>query len=586
MSVAASLELEQPSRAAPKARSDALFLLALTGFGAALSLVATGTAPFVDNNVFHLPILGRLYDLPQYAHDPFMQSLRFFASGFWQALAGSDRLIDPGVLILAISAGYRALMIAGFLSCARALGVTERPQQVAFVVMLVSCDLLQGLSFAGGGGMFTNQASHSEIANGLLLLSWGAAARGRIAAAIAWTGAIFFCNAFMGVWNMAPIALMIAVQIWRDPADWRHVVRQCVIGSALFAAFAAPVVANVLANPDFGTRPDFDYLAFLTEYWPKHFLFDAVPTGERLGLGFVAALALLAFAALGARSTPFLAAFAGFALVYAIGVAVPELTSSPTIINLHLLRSSVGLQMLSALAAFSLAALWLTDRESRRERMFGASLVVTLCVLPRSALLGVIALIVERLTRRPNASFVARDPGIVERLIGVGLAIALAVSFTSGALDFADKNGKLERAANEWTEIGAWAKANTDPFAVFLTPTIEIGKPVDEDGKALTTAVLTAAGFEYASQRRVYVDVKRGAAAMWSPSYHALWRSRRDDVLALASLAERRRYAGAHGVDYVIDLCAGGQGAEPLFRTRRLCVYAGAAKPELRGSLP
>ena len=585
MSVATSLELEQSSRAEPRERSDAAFLLALTALGAALSLLATGTAPFADNNVFHLPILGRLYDLPQFADDPFMQSLRFFASGFWQGLAGSDRLIDPGLLVLAISAGYRALMIAGFLSCARALGVTERPQQVALVVMLVSGDLLQGLSFGGGGGLFTSQASHSEIANGLLLLSWGAAARGRFAAAIAWTGATFFCNAFMGVWNMAPVAAMIAVQLWRDPADWRTCARQIAVGSVLFALFAAPVVANVLANPDFGTRPDFNYLAFLTEYWPKHFLFAAVPIEERLSLGFMAALAALAFAAIGMRSVPFVAAFLGFALVYAAGVAAPSLTASPTILNLHLLRSSVAMQMLSALAAFSLAAMWLPDPASPRRRMFGASLVLTLCVLPRSALLGFIALLVERLTRRPTAGTVARAPSTRERLVLASLAIALVVSFTSGALESADRNGKLGRAAAEWTEIGAWARANTDRFAVFLTPTIEIGKPVDEDGKALTTAVLTAAGFEYAAQRRVYVDVKRGAAAMWSPSYHALWRSRRDDVLALASTAERRGYAAAHGVDYVIDLCAGGQGIEPLFRTRRLCVYA-SADPKLRGSLP
>lgn len=576
--------IASPARAG--GRDEALYLFALATLGALLSMLATGTAYFVDNNVFHLPILGRLYDLPQYADEPFVQSLRHFASGFWQALAGADRLIDPTTLLLAISFAYRALMALGFLSCAAALGVTERRQQLVFVVLVVTCDALQGLSFAGGGTLFASQAAHSEIANGLLLLSWGAAARGRFAAALAWTGAAFFMNAFMGVWNLLPLGMMAAVGLACGEIGWRDCARSFMAGGLVFALFAAPVAANVLANPDFGAPLDFDYRAFLAEYWPKHFLFEAVPDEERIGLGVVAALAVLSFLAIGRRAGPFGAAFAGFALVYAIGVAAPALTGSPMVHNLHLLRSGVAMQMLAGLAALSVATLWLTDRGSWRPRCFGAALVVTLCVMPRSALLAVIVLAVERATRgagRPaSGTAEARAPALAA--FATLLAVPLAISVVSGALTQEERNRKLRTFVAEWRSVGEWSRANTPRDAVFLTPTIELGKPVDEDGKSRATAIVTAAGFEYFSQRRVYVDVKRGAAAMWSPSYHALWRSRTTDVLNLGSTEERLRYAADHGVGYVVDLCADG-GPEPLFRTKRLCVFSSAQRAVLKGSL-
>ncbi len=82
-------------------------------------------------------------------------------------------------------------------------------------------------------------------------------------------------------------------------------------------------------------------------------------------------------------------------------------------------------------------------------------------------------------------------------------------------------------------------------------------------GRALTIEANTGAAelptptpmFEFLSHRRAWVDFRRGAAVLWSPSYYQTWRSRMDDVGRLGSLPERIDYASRSGIDYVIDGC-------------------------------
>ena len=64
-------------------------------FGGIVSTMLSGFLFGTGPNVYHLPIVANLYDEPQYANDTFIQSLRYFFSGLWLLLRGSDRWIDP-----------------------------------------------------------------------------------------------------------------------------------------------------------------------------------------------------------------------------------------------------------------------------------------------------------------------------------------------------------------------------------------------------------------------------------------------------------------------------------------------------------
>ena len=55
--------------------------LLLAVLGAVLSLLVSGYVFGIKNNLFHLPIVGMLYDEPQFRGDEFIQSLRHYAAG-------------------------------------------------------------------------------------------------------------------------------------------------------------------------------------------------------------------------------------------------------------------------------------------------------------------------------------------------------------------------------------------------------------------------------------------------------------------------------------------------------------------------
>src|SRR5208337_1354419 len=104
-------------------RYDAPGLLLTANIGALLSLAISGFVFGINNNEFHLPIVGLLYDEPQFTHDEFIQSLRYFSSGLWLLLRGVDRYVDPHLLFLGLDYISRLIAFLGFLACADLLGI-------------------------------------------------------------------------------------------------------------------------------------------------------------------------------------------------------------------------------------------------------------------------------------------------------------------------------------------------------------------------------------------------------------------------------------------------------------------------------
>ena len=62
--------------------------------------------------------------------------------------------------------------------------------------------------------------------------------------------------------------------------------------------------------------------------------------------------------------------------------------------------------------------------------------------------------------------------------------------------------------------------------------------------------------FQIFSHRRLWVDWKRGAAAMWMPSYYSEWVQRMSEVGGLKTSAARLDYACAHHIDYILEKIA------------------------------
>src|SRR5258708_12632949 len=123
--------------------------LGRAAFGGALSLGYKGFLFGIENNVFHLPIVGGLYDEPQYRDDVFVQSLRYFSSGIWLLLGGFEKHFGhTQALFLVLAYLSRWLCFVGFLCCASLLGVVDRRDKVVFSLILCFVSFLYGYSYS------------------------------------------------------------------------------------------------------------------------------------------------------------------------------------------------------------------------------------------------------------------------------------------------------------------------------------------------------------------------------------------------------------------------------------------------------
>lgn len=547
--------------------------------GALLSLVVTGYAFPAGNNVFHLPIVARLWDLPEFAGDVFVQSLRHFSSGLWMVLAGSADRFDPRTAFLVLLVFSRLLSFVGFLACADHFGIREGKRRFLFAGLIAVTPLMQSLSFAGRGGLFIDTFTHSEVANGLFLLALWAVLSGRFALALSTIGAVFFVNAFFGVWVGVVLAVVVGREVVVGRLEPRRLVKAVAIGLVVGGLFAWPVVHNIVANPDFGRPIDFDFVDFLEYSYPNHVLFRALRWHQWLGLAMVLAIAVLALRRLGDPDRRTGTALAACVLVYAIGIVAPWVTHAPLVLNLHLLRSGTMIHLLAALLLTTLTVRWWFDAD--RSHAVLAAVVTVVGCLPTDgamrhvavAILLVIVVVEARFGEQAGwTAFAERFAPSVRRLrLGTAalamLTVTISVAWTETRLATA------EAWSEEWGAVADWAGHATKPGAIFLTPSVDRwdGGSLDEDqslGATLNTA------FEFRAHRSLWVDPKRGAMVLWSPSTHAVWRRRMEETRALETWTERLAYARSRGITHTIEITAGECPGRPIFRTKRLCVFA------------
>ncbi|WP_238296487.1 hypothetical protein, partial [Methylobacterium soli] len=429
-------------------------LLVTAALGAGLSLIVTGHVSGFGNNLYHLGILAALWTEPQFTQDAYIQSLPHFASGFWWLLAGrvSGDAHQPLFLLLAYLS--RCASFLGFLLCADLVGIRTLPQRVTFVLLLTFASTMRLLSPAGGGGLFLNVFTHSEIANGVTLILLAFAARGRLTAAFALNGAVFFLNAFMAVWNALPLGLIMIGLVRRREVASRIVLRRALLGLLPFSALAAPVVSLVLNNPTYGRPVPYDYTTFLYAFYPDHFLVGSISGPSLLFL-----LASVIIGALAAAQLPrafCLEALIGFGMVWAVGAVLPLLTHAAPILNLHLLRASGSIQLMVTLATVSLTTLWLTRGARWGAWPWGlvAAAALTTSKLALPLLLAPLWAARGRRAAPPRLERVRLDLLALPLLLASWLAIAVGNERANAA---------IRADIAKWRDLGTWARSRPAP---------------------------------------------------------------------------------------------------------------------------
>jgi hypothetical protein len=555
-------------------------LLGIATIGALLSLATTGHLAGVRNDIYFQPILAGLYNEPQFAGNAYIQSLRYYSSGLWLALSGAETAIDTYWLLWCLHFISEVLCFSGFLACASLLGIRTWPQRLFLTGLLCATPFLRGQSLAGDGGLFINYFTHSEVNNGLTLLALYLLLSRKLIAAVVVVAITFFLNAFIGVWDAIMLISVAGAMAFSGAVTWRQLIMRCLIGAVPSAALAFPIFYNVFTNPDFGQPLGFDYLTYLEEFWPYHFLFWDIGWHEIAGLAAMMALATISFVALGSNAFFFLVAFTSFAVVYLIGVVVPYLTHSPVFLNLHLLRVSTMLQLLSTFGCLALTTRWWFSEKAMESNLLAPALALVMCVPVKMTTLQpalhAIAAFVIIATAQSSAArqFVPEWLCRPTLRLRVWVSALVAASFAMVVGQKALNNFHDGQWLAEWRTVGQWARSNTLPNDVFLVPTWNFRGAQSTQTAEQSEAILNSGAFEAVSHRAVWIDFRQGAAVMWSPSFYQLWHRRVGEVNSLHSVDAQLDYAETNGIKYLIDICQPDRSRQSLFATSRLCVYA------------
>ena len=391
-------------------------LLGTIGLAASVSVLLQGFSVGIGNNIHHIPIVLRLYDLPQFANDAFIQSLRHFVSFIYFAMAMVATPDNVASLFLLAHLATRALTIAAATQIALTLGLRDWKQIGLFIAVMAFGIPFYGVSAVGLDGLWINYFTHTELAQAVALLTLCLTVRDRFwLAAMLW-GVAFDLNAFVGAWCVVPLALLAISFVRRAGAA---AMRSLLIAAGSAVAIVVPDLVWIWATVK-GQSIDFSYLQFLRDFEPHHFMIDVASWDALVRLGVIALTGILGLWLL-AWPRGWAVAYAGFGAVFLAGCAAPFLTGSALILNLHLLRVDGIIQSLAA--AFAIAAFL---REALREgadveARIAASLgLVSILIGPWSLILLALSIL---LLCRGERFAVA---------VAVVIALSIAADFLSG----------------------------------------------------------------------------------------------------------------------------------------------------------
>jgi hypothetical protein len=559
--------------------STPVVLILTTSLAAALSIETQGFIFGYSNNVYQIPMVEHWTRSPVFSADPFIASLKYYVSGLWRLLG---YLYLPGStesMFLVLHFLTRWLTLLVLCAIARHFGIKRVLGVCALGLWFGVIPLLRGLTPLGKGDLFQVFFSHTEVTTPMVLLAVLLAARGRFLWAFGLTGVIFDVNAFVAVWTAS--ALTVAV-LWRVrfKASRKRLLIGSILGVALAGALALPVgywMLQALTTQDL--YPAFDYVEYLREYFPDHFLIESARPSDAMMLLAIVVSAGSAIRELD-ETKVWRAAFLGFGLVFSAGVLLPAVSHSATLLNLHLLRVD-GLIRLNAVVLLAiLAARKLTGGKAERLAGVGALLMLS---LPNPAGIVFAAVLLVAAGRdsnmRERVQWVVICVGVIaagmtdfkKESIGEGVVtisylvaqsalrrgplpgapvLASLVGLTSAiytAHFVARLHAEDVSARDAVKEGAAWAKHNTKASAEFLVP-VEL----KQKNAPLLNFSLETDEFGIWAKRRLWVSAKEGAAVMWSPSYYWTWRTRVHEVEQLGGLADRVDYACSHRIDFVV----------------------------------
>jgi hypothetical protein len=498
-----------------------------------LAIATSGFSFGVSNNVYQIPFVLDFPAMPQFASDAYVQSLRSYGSLVWWL---ERQIVDEQNARTVFLVSYVLSIWLYFVSLFYVLGgltrLTPLGRATAALIM-AAAPLDTGYSSLGDHGLVAGYFEHTELATPVVLFAMALALRRRISVAVVLLGVALDINLFVAIWGGVAV---LAVSIWlgRSGPASRVLLRGWLLGGAVAAVIASPVLVWTIRSIANGGSFQGDTIAFLRLLYPNHFLIDSASPRQLFLLLCTIVLGLTSVTVLDARGLR--AAFLGFVAVFAFGCLAPYLTHSLLLLNLHLLRVDGFLQILAAVAAVAVVMRDLDSPNTTPARAIFAG-AVAVCLLSRYLLPVAAALMLARALWRPPGRLPSRLSLKPPRIYLVVLIAAMAVLGVREARPHAMLEPEPQHD-KDFVALAEWARADTRPRSVFLVN----GEPYSIFDK-----------FEMFSQRQVWFFMRQIAAVLWYPRFWPTWQQRYALVSALHTPEQRLAFACRAQIDYYVD---------------------------------
>lgn len=365
------MSVSSSSKAATRMQMAGLAVL-----GTMLSIASERFYFNVGNNVFHIPVVLKLFDLAQFSHDPFYQSLRNYGSLVWPVLGWIATPANVAWVFFGAHFVSRLLLYLACLACWGRLGLRTLAALTISVVTLAVGHAFVGYSMVGDTGLQIDYFTHTELTYPLILFSFLLAAEGRHIQALALNGLTLGVNAFVGVW----LAMVLLLMILTERASLRRKVTQMLAGGTLQILLAVPVIIWILRTLKQPAGVPFDYRTFIELYFPKHFLIQASNAQDLNQFAMACISGSIAVWLLGPACRPWRIAFFGCVGLFGIGAVLPLVSSSRLLLNLHILRIDGVVLLLGILFIMPLAAQIALRKDLRVEGALAFMVLATLAL--------------------------------------------------------------------------------------------------------------------------------------------------------------------------------------------------------------
>jgi hypothetical protein len=583
-------------------------LMVIALVGTLISLGLTGFRFGVANNIFHIPYALDLAARPEFAHDQFYQTLKYFTSIVWPAMRLFATESNVAVLFLIAHVISRAGAFVAIAYLLRALGVRTRGTLAIGLMVAAATPWLQGDSAVGAHGMFLVYFTHSEVTWPFIIGALLCTLRGRLMAAAFFAACTLSINAFVGIWLVPIIGVCVLV------GKPRPSLRLSIKALGVFAVVSAPVmlwILSALAIP----KPvaAFSFREYIRLYYPTHFLIEAAAPAAILELAVLWLAALIATKFI-SNGSFWRVVLVTAAAIFLAGIVLPYAVDSRLIFNLHLLRIAGVIVFFSVLVIIGACLNRIRRADNVQSTIIWYLVLIALTCYRRTYVPDLILalLICHEITARLAAAAEGRGDALRgdERLrhrhatYAAGLALLLwsgwlAMIYTRFRTDIVSAlylllvlacfvfilvraaKPNIERTAALMLSLAVSASIGVTVFSK-LQARVPRMRQADSSspraladwlrahpvvGPLLLARSAQADDFQLRARVPIWVYWKEGAAVMWYPPFYQQWSTRYKEVENLDSLEQLFTYAKANDIRYFIgknedDHCPAGSTAQ------------------------